>query len=151
MDPSLWEDPALFRKWQDCDQRYKRRVSNEREWKVAKKPKVLSRRQIDTILAGKKGLSIIQYHANWCEPCKAQTGQMSKVTTALGKSGVAVIRADVDKMGDLQTKLKMDQVPLITFIKNGKEVSRIVGYHTAEEVAKKACKAFGIKSCPVVR
>lgn len=84
-----------------------------------------------TFSRAKKGLAIVQMKAEWCGHC----GEISKLVDELAKEKicnakgecVATFRMDIDKAPKMANRLKIEGVPTILFLKNGKEVTRVMG------------------------
>ncbi|XP_060205415.1 TPR repeat-containing thioredoxin TDX [Lycium barbarum] len=70
-------------------------------------------------------LAILYFTATWCGPCRF----ISPVYTSLaGKyPKVAFLKADIDEARDVASKWNVSSVPAFFFIKDGKEVDRVVG------------------------
>ncbi|KAK4362065.1 hypothetical protein RND71_017306 [Anisodus tanguticus] len=70
-------------------------------------------------------LSVLYFTATWCGPCRF----ISPFYTSLpGKyPKVAFLKADIDEARDVASKWNVSSVPAFFFIKNGKEVDRVVG------------------------
>lgn len=78
------------------------------------------------------GVSLVDFWATWCPPCRMQGPIIEKVAEALdGKALVAKI--DVDANGQTASKYGVSSIPTLIIFKDGKEVKRFVGVQ--QEVA----------------
>ncbi|CAN4088720.1 unnamed protein product [Withania somnifera] len=70
-------------------------------------------------------LAILYFTATWCGPCRF----ISPFYTSLpGKyPEVAFLKADIDEARDVASRWNVSSVPAFFFIKDGKEVDRVVG------------------------
>ncbi|KAK4479397.1 hypothetical protein RD792_014910 [Penstemon davidsonii] len=70
-------------------------------------------------------LSIIYFTATWCGPCR----YVSPVYTSLaGKyPKVVFLKADIDDARDAAAEYNVSSVPCFFFMKNGKEIDKVVG------------------------
>lgn len=70
-------------------------------------------------------LAILYFTATWCGPCRF----ISPFYTSLpGKyPKVAFLKADIDEARDVASRWNVSSVPAFFFIKNGKEIDRVVG------------------------
>ncbi|XP_016563194.2 TPR repeat-containing thioredoxin TDX isoform X1 [Capsicum annuum] len=70
-------------------------------------------------------LAILYFTATWCGPCRF----ISPFYTSLpGKyPKVAFLKADIDEARDVASRWNVSSVPAFFFIKDGKEVDRVVG------------------------
>ena len=69
---------------------------------------------------------VVDFWATWCGPCK----RLAPVIEALSQDydGKAIIgKCDVEENEDLAMRFGVRSVPTIVFLKDGKEVDRVVG------------------------
>ena len=71
-------------------------------------------------------VSVIQFSAAWCGPCKAMAPILDQVKTELGGS-VRILKIDVDKNQTVADKFKIRGVPTFILFKNGQIVWRQSG------------------------
>lgn len=77
----------------------------------------------DTI---KNGITLVDFHAVWCAPCKMIAPIIQ--TLAVQNNGKAcVAKIDIDESPMVSTKLQITSVPTLILFKAGKEVKRVVG------------------------
>ena len=74
-----------------------------------------------------KGLVLIDFWATWCGPCRMQAPVLEQLD-ALGK-GVKIGKVDVDEQGELAAQFHIASIPTLLFMKDGKPVKTVVGYH----------------------
>jgi len=82
----------------------------------------------DTIINDNRPV-IVDFHALWCAPCKAQSPVLKEIAGELGDK-VRVIKIDVDQNEELAGKYQIRSVPTLMIFKNGKEKYRQSGVHT---------------------
>ena len=76
---------------------------------------------------------IIDFHALWCGPCKAQSPVLKEIAGELGDK-VRVIKIDVDQNEELAGKYQIRSVPTLMIFKNGEEKYRKSGVHTKSQL-----------------
>jgi thioredoxin 1 len=79
----------------------------------------------DTIISDTKPV-IVDFHALWCGPCKAQSPILKEVAAELGDR-VRVIKIDVDQNQQLAGRYQIQSVPTLIVFKNGKLIWRQSG------------------------
>jgi|TARA_B110000879_G_scaffold24346_1_gene32338 thioredoxin 1 len=78
---------------------------------------------------------LIDFHADWCGPCKVLSPIIQEVAKELdGK--VRVIKIDVDKNPALTDKFQIRGVPTLMLFKDGKSVWRQSGVLQKGEIIK---------------
>ncbi|KAJ6849317.1 TPR repeat-containing thioredoxin TDX isoform X1 [Iris pallida] len=70
-------------------------------------------------------LAILYFTATWCGPCRA----MAPLYKSLAEKHrrVVFLKADIDEAGDVAQQWNVNSVPTFFFLKNGKEVDKVVG------------------------
>lgn len=103
----------------------------------------------DAFIARKDALVVVDFHAEWCGPCKMLGPVLAKAAEA--HPGVVYLgKVDVDQSPDLAGAQKVSSIPDVRIFKNGVEIDRFVGYPgEAEVMAKIATLSTGIQPAPV--
>ena len=86
------------------------------------------------ILDGKKfeefiqkyALSVIDFWAPWCSPCKAMAPRLRRLSK-IYKGKIAVGKLDTQKNQDIAKQYKIMGIPHLIFFKYGKKVTSITG------------------------
>jgi thioredoxin 1 len=75
---------------------------------------------------------LVDFWAEWCGPCK----MLSPVLTEIAEENDAfkIGKVNVDKDPSLAQKYLITNIPCLILFKDGKEVNRMVGLHSKEEV-----------------
>lgn len=84
----------------------------------------------------KEGLTVIDFWAEWCGPCKMIGPIIEELSTDY--DGKALIgKVNVDHNPDLSIKYGIRSIPTILFLKNGEIVDKLVGATTKQVLAGK--------------
>lgn len=76
-------------------------------------------------LIGEEKLSIIDFYATWCGPCKAIEPIMEQLSERVPQASFA--RIDVDEQGDVAQDNGISAMPTIKFYKDGQVLDTVVG------------------------
>lgn len=69
---------------------------------------------------------LIDFHADWCGPCKMQTPIIDELKKKLGET-VDIRKIDVDNHMDLAGKYQIQVVPTLIIEKDGQVIHKLEG------------------------
>ncbi len=84
----------------------------------------------------KKGVTIVDFYADWCGPCKILGPIMEKLDKENNDSEVAYAKINVDENQELAGLYGVMSIPTVVFFKDGKVATQKVGVHSEEEYKK---------------
>jgi thioredoxin 1 len=71
-------------------------------------------------------LVVVDFHAQWCSPCKIQSPILKEVANELSDR-IRVIKIDVDQNSEIASQFNIQSVPTLIMFKNGKQIWRQSG------------------------
>ena len=80
-----------------------------------------------------EGTILVSFKAPWCGPCKSLT----PILEELSDEGFDVYTVNIDHKSELTAKYGVRGVPTTIIFKDGKEVERLVGLKTKDELITK--------------
>ncbi|NNJ88624.1 MAG: thioredoxin [Eudoraea sp.] len=78
---------------------------------------------------------LVDFHADWCGPCKMLAPILKEVKDELGDS-IRVIKIDVDKNQSLAAKYQVRGVPTMLLFKKGQQLWRQSGLVQKNELVR---------------
>ena len=75
---------------------------------------------------------LLDFTAKWCGPCQ----RMSSTVSELERQGLPIRKVDVDHESALASKYKVDSIPCFVLVANGKEIDRVQGITTEQQLRK---------------
>jgi len=78
-------------------------------------------------------LTLVDFFATWCGPCKMMHPILDQLKTNLGEN-IRIIKVDVDKNMDLAESYRIQSVPTLMLIKEGKTLWRQSGALSLENL-----------------
>jgi len=83
-----------------------------------------------------EGLVVVDFGAEWCGPCVRMAPILEEFATAVaGRAKVCTL--DVDESRKTAAEYRVMSIPTLVFLKDGKEVDRIVGLNTKDALVAK--------------
>ena len=82
----------------------------------------------DSIIQDSKPV-IVDFHALWCGPCKAQSPVLKEIANELGDR-IRVIKIDVDKNREIASRYQIQGVPTLMVFRNGEIKYKQAGVHS---------------------
>ena len=73
-----------------------------------------------------KGVTLVDFYADWCGPCRTMAPILKEVAHDLG-AAAKVAKVNVDEDRELAQRFRVRGIPLLVVLKDGKEVQRMVG------------------------
>ena len=76
---------------------------------------------------------VVDFHALWCGPCKAQSPILKDVAAELGDR-IRVIKIDVDQNPEIASRYSIQGVPTLMIFKSGKIIYKQAGVHNRAQL-----------------
>jgi len=92
----------------------------------------------------KQGVTLVDFWAEWCQPCKLQGPVVSQLADELSANGVKVCKLDVEKNQKISQELNVKSIPTIIIFKNGKPIEQFVGLKGKNVLLKAMNKAINM-------
>lgn len=115
-----------------------RRIKNAPEVANSPSVKVLSDKNFSHQI--KSGVTLVDFWASWCMPCKMMAPVINEVAESVNGSA-SVGKLDVEKHRSIAARYKIRNIPTMVLFRNGKEVERFVGAKSKDFLVKQILKA----------
>lgn len=89
-------------------------------------------------LLAENNLVLIQYYAEWCNPCQMLKPILEELSTEI--TNVEFLRVDIEEYRELAVNAGVQSIPTVVMFKDGQEVGREKGFkpkHLMENWIKK--------------
>ena len=73
-----------------------------------------------------KGIVLVDFWAEWCAPCRAQSPIIEALATAIHDKAT-ICKVNVDDNQNISQKYEVMSIPTIILFKDGKVVQKLVG------------------------
>ena len=78
-------------------------------------------------IEGTTGLTIIDFWAAWCGPCRMVAPIVAELAEDFSEQGLKVGKLDVDQNPGIASRFGIRSIPSILFFKDGKHVDTVIG------------------------
>lgn len=95
----------------------------------------VSEEDFNKIINNSHKLVVVNFFAEWCMPCLMQFPIIEDL--ALQMKEVKFVKINKEDNEELSKKYCITNLPCLVIFKDGKEVDRIIGSHSAEVIEKK--------------
>lgn len=79
-----------------------------------------------------KNLTVIDFSASWCMPCRMLKPIMDKIDEKL--EDVKIYNVDIDSSEDIAKRYRIFSVPTIVCFKEGKKIDSMVGLNPYDDI-----------------
>ncbi|MAG02001.1 thioredoxin [Candidatus Pacearchaeota archaeon] len=92
-------------------------------------------KEFDEIIANGHKLVLVDFFAEWCMPCLMLSPVIEELAEEIKE--VKFVKVNVDDNKILAGKYGISSIPCMILFKDGKEVDRLIGNQTAEDIESK--------------
>lgn len=92
---------------------------------------------VEAVMAKDAGLSVIDFWAPWCGPCRAMAPQFEAVAEAYADQPVGFYKINTEAHGGLAEPFHVRSLPTTVFALDGQIVDVVVGAMSAPRLTKK--------------
>lgn len=89
----------------------------------------------------RKGVVVVDFWAEWCNPCKIIAPELDSACKEL-KGKIKIAKVNIDQNYELAERFEVMSIPTLIFFKNGEIVDKTVGVIDSEEIVKRAKEAL---------
>lgn len=100
----------------------------------------LTSETFDSTLAGTSLPVLVDFHAEWCGPCKMLGPIVEQVAEAMAGQAV-VAKVDIDAARDIATRFRITSVPTLIVFKDGQPVVESRGVQTKAAIESMIARA----------
>ncbi|KRM88907.1 thioredoxin [Liquorilactobacillus vini] len=86
--------------------------------------------------ATSKGVSLTDFWATWCGPCRMQSPVVEQLDEEIGDK-VSFGKVDVDQNTKVASEFGIMSIPTLLIKKDGQVVDTLIGYHPKEQIQAK--------------
>ena len=86
----------------------------------------------------KEGLTITDFWATWCGPCRMQSPVLEELEEEMGDQ-VKIVKMDVDE-NQTPASFGIMSIPTLLVKKDGEVVEKLIGYHGKEQLQEVIAK-----------
>lgn len=102
------------------------------------KVKELSSKDFNDFIS--KGNCVIDFWAEWCNPCKMMSPKFEEAAAEL--KTIKFAKVNIEDESELAQRFDVMSIPALLFFKNGEMIDQIIGLVSSSEITAKAEELF---------
>ena len=102
-----------------------------------------SRKELDETI--RKGVTLIDFNAPWCAPCRAQEPVILEMDQKYG-TRATIAKLNIDENQEMAMNLGIQSIPTMILYKEGCEITRFIGLQSAEILSRAIAEALNASS-----
>jgi len=88
----------------------------------------------ETEVLKEKKLTVVDFWATWCGPCMMLKPLIESLSEEM--TNVKFCKVNVDEEQELSMQFRIESIPTLLFVKDGKIVHKLVGFRSKEELRR---------------
>ncbi len=102
--------------------------------------KVESAAQLEELIKTSPFPVLVDFYADWCGPCRRLAPELSALAD-LFKGNALIVKVNVDQHRDIAGAYQVKSIPDIRILSGGRELQRLVGYRSRDQLGELLIKA----------
>lgn len=81
----------------------------------------------EELVERRAGVTLVDFWAPWCAPCRMMEPILSEVSIENAESGITVVKVNVDQAPDTANRFGIRSIPTLVFFQDGEALFEMVG------------------------
>jgi thioredoxin 1 len=108
--------------------------------------KIVQEAEFETEVLEHQGMVLVDFHADWSGPCKAQASILESVEARLnniegGSDVIKFMKVDVDESLNLASEYRVQKIPMLMLFSGGRPVQSTNGFQSEADLMEFLRKA----------
>ena len=95
--------------------------------------KVLNESEFKELVEETDKTVLVDFYATWCGPCRMLAPILEEVANEVN---IEIYKVDVDECENVAKRYGILSIPTMIMFKNGKEVEKVIGLRSKEEIVQ---------------
>ena len=81
------------------------------------------------------GVTLVDFNAPWCDPCRAQDPVLKQLAEAYNGQAT-VVKVNIDEVREIALNQQIQSIPTLIIYREGEELNRFVGLQSADTLQR---------------
>lgn len=95
---------------------------------------VTSKEHFEELLQNDSTISIVDFWAEWCGPCKKMSPHLNALSDSLENGSAQVLKVNIEEVSELAQEYRIQSIPTVLFLKGEEVIEKTIGLKSKDDL-----------------